>query len=219
MQFILPKVEDLKADCDNCQALCCMAHKHLRSEDFPITVDKPGGVPCENLELLDGFKKCSVYEKRSDLNFKICEVFDCNGAGQFATRFFTERFSYDWALESNLNDPRNQSNITKSFRYFYNLMKYIFESIKLKIDYRRDGSYDEVVYELLQMQIGDFFDELDLALVSAVTSDFEFDPDPFVTKFKYLLRSVSKQAWLIDGVQKDPEFLDNFLKLVLKITK
>lgn len=219
MDFKLPKVEDLKADCQNCQALCCMAHRHKKSIDFPISKDKAGGMPCENLELLDGLKSCSIYEKRSELNFKVCEVFDCNGAGQFATRFFVERFSYDWSLDPLLTDPQNQRNITKSFRYFYNLIKFIFESIKAKINYRADGSYDELVYDLLYLQMGEFFEKLDLRLVEAVTMDFEFDPDPFVSEFRYILRSVGKQAWLIEGVQNDPNFVDTFLNLVLKNSK
>jgi uncharacterized protein YjbI with pentapeptide repeats len=68
---------DLKSDCANCFALCCVALTLTRSQDFAI--DKSAGEPCPNL--LDDFG-CGIHDRLRGRGFAGCTVYDCFGAGQ-----------------------------------------------------------------------------------------------------------------------------------------
>lgn len=79
---------DLVADCSRCAALCCVALPFGASADFAL--DKPGGVPCPNLQ--DTFR-CGIHSALLDKGFPGCTTFDCFGAGQETTSRFAGR---DW---------------------------------------------------------------------------------------------------------------------------
>lgn len=68
---------DLRADCDNCFALCCVAAPFSVSADFPI--DKQAGEPCRNLT--DDLR-CGIHAELRPRGFVGCTVYDCFGAGQ-----------------------------------------------------------------------------------------------------------------------------------------
>ncbi|WP_033423932.1 pentapeptide repeat-containing protein [Actinomadura flavalba] len=68
---------ELRADCTQCFALCCVALPFTRSADF--AVDKAAGEPCGHLQ--DDFG-CGVHGKLRDVGFRGCTSFDCFGAGQ-----------------------------------------------------------------------------------------------------------------------------------------
>lgn len=68
---------NLRADCENCFGLCCVALYFSASEGFPI--DKDAGQPCSNLQ--HDFR-CSVHKSLSEKGLKGCRGFDCFGAGQ-----------------------------------------------------------------------------------------------------------------------------------------
>jgi uncharacterized protein YjbI with pentapeptide repeats len=68
---------DLKADCSNCFALCCVAPAFFASADFAI--DKAAGQPCPNLRADFG---CSIHGELRPRGFAGCTVYDCFGAGQ-----------------------------------------------------------------------------------------------------------------------------------------
>ena len=69
--------DDLRPDCANCFALCCVALRLTRSPDFAI--EKPAGVPCPNLapDLL-----CTIHSELAESGFGGCAAYDCQGAGQ-----------------------------------------------------------------------------------------------------------------------------------------
>ncbi|MEV4312557.1 pentapeptide repeat-containing protein [Actinocrispum sp. NPDC049592] len=69
--------QELRADCANCFALCCVALAFARSSDF--AVDKQIGEPCRNLT--DDFR-CGIHAKLRTSGFTGCTVYDCFGAGQ-----------------------------------------------------------------------------------------------------------------------------------------
>lgn len=69
--------DDLRADCSNCFALCCVALPFTASADFAIT--KNAGTPCRNL-LAD--HRCGIHADLRAKGFRGCTVFDCFGAGQ-----------------------------------------------------------------------------------------------------------------------------------------
>jgi uncharacterized protein YjbI with pentapeptide repeats len=81
--------ERLRADCERCFALCCVAPTFSASADFAIT--KPAGHACPNLG--DGFA-CTIHARLRQEGFPGCDVYDCFGAGQ---RVAQETFAgRDW---------------------------------------------------------------------------------------------------------------------------
>ncbi len=73
--------QDLRADCAQCAAVCCVALTITRSADFAI--DKPAGAPCPNLK--QDFR-CGIHARLKDGGFPGCTVYDCFGAGQKVTQ-------------------------------------------------------------------------------------------------------------------------------------
>jgi uncharacterized protein YjbI with pentapeptide repeats len=67
----------LRADCENCFGLCCVALHFSASEGFPI--DKAAGQPCHNLI---GDFRCGVHTNLRERGLKGCIAYDCFGAGQ-----------------------------------------------------------------------------------------------------------------------------------------
>jgi uncharacterized protein YjbI with pentapeptide repeats len=72
-----PGRSDLRSDCANCFALCCVALTFSRSQDFPI--DKAAGDPCRNL---GADHRCTIHDSLRGRGFAGCTVYDCFGAGQ-----------------------------------------------------------------------------------------------------------------------------------------
>jgi uncharacterized protein YjbI with pentapeptide repeats len=67
----------LRADCERCSGLCCVAPAFSASADFAI--DKDAGQPCPNLQ--SDFR-CGIHESLRQRGFPGCTVYDCFGAGQ-----------------------------------------------------------------------------------------------------------------------------------------
>lgn len=72
-----PSRDNLRADCEKCFGLCCVALFFSASEGFPI--DKEAGQPCLNLQ--PDFR-CGVHDSLNKQGLKGCIAFDCFGAGQ-----------------------------------------------------------------------------------------------------------------------------------------
>jgi len=72
-----PDRANLRASCENCFGLCCVALAFSASADFAI--DKPAGQPCPNLGA--GFR-CDIHTRLRERGFRGCTVYDCFGAGQ-----------------------------------------------------------------------------------------------------------------------------------------
>lgn len=77
MKPVNPVTDELRADCERCFGLCCVAPAFAKSADFAI--DKPAGHACANLQ--DDFR-CGIHRDLRDRGFPGCVVFDCFGAGQ-----------------------------------------------------------------------------------------------------------------------------------------
>jgi uncharacterized protein YjbI with pentapeptide repeats len=67
----------LRADCERCFGLCCVAPAFSASADFAI--DKDAGQACPNLR--SDFR-CGIHRDLRQQGFPGCTVFDCFGAGQ-----------------------------------------------------------------------------------------------------------------------------------------
>lgn len=70
-------MDELRADCGRCFALCCVAPAFSASADFAI--DKPAGRACPNLR---ADFRCSIHSTLGQRGFRGCTVYDCFGAGQ-----------------------------------------------------------------------------------------------------------------------------------------
>ena len=70
----------LRADCERCFGLCCVAPAFSASADFAI--DKPAGHPCPHLR--PDFR-CGIHTDLRGRGFRGCAVYDCFGAGLLAT--------------------------------------------------------------------------------------------------------------------------------------
>jgi uncharacterized protein YjbI with pentapeptide repeats len=89
---------DLRADCAQCFAICCVAPAFSRSSDFAI--DKPAGVPCPNLA---DDHRCSIHDRLRHEGFAGCTAYDCFGAGQ---RLAQETFGgRDWRRRPDVAGP------------------------------------------------------------------------------------------------------------------
>jgi uncharacterized protein YjbI with pentapeptide repeats len=67
----------LRADCERCFGLCCVAPAFSASADFAI--DKEAGQPCPNLQ--PDFR-CGIHAHLRQHGFPGCTAYDCFGAGQ-----------------------------------------------------------------------------------------------------------------------------------------
>lgn len=72
-----PERQELRGECSQCFALCCVALRFAASADFAL--DKPAGEPCPNLATDD---RCSIHTSLRGRGFRGCTVYDCFGAGQ-----------------------------------------------------------------------------------------------------------------------------------------
>ncbi|WP_055491017.1 pentapeptide repeat-containing protein [Streptomyces sp. TP-A0356] len=114
---------DLRADCSQCFALCCVALPFAASADFAI--GKDAGTPCPNLR--DDFR-CGVHTELRTRGFSGCTVYDCFGAGQKVSRItFGGR---DWRA----GDPEHRRRMFDVFpvmRQLHELLWYLTEALTL----------------------------------------------------------------------------------------
>jgi uncharacterized protein YjbI with pentapeptide repeats len=68
---------DLRANCERCFGLCCVAPAFSASADFAI--DKDAGQPCPNL---GSDFRCGIHACLRQAGFPGCAAYDCFGAGQ-----------------------------------------------------------------------------------------------------------------------------------------
>ncbi|CAM4204780.1 pentapeptide repeat-containing protein [Paenibacillus tarimensis] len=85
----------LKADCEQCFGLCCVALPFAASADFAM--DKNAGSPCHNLQ--ENFR-CSIHAGLREQGFRGCTVYDCFGAGQQVSQVTFGSHSWRQAPES-----------------------------------------------------------------------------------------------------------------------
>jgi hypothetical protein len=110
----------LRADCEKCFGLCCVALYFSASEGFPE--DKEAGQPCLNLQA--NFR-CKVYPGLMQQGLKGCVTFDCFGAGQKVSQISFGR--QDWQ-----NHPEVAKKMFKVFliiRQFHELLWYLTDAL------------------------------------------------------------------------------------------
>ena len=113
----------LRADCENCFGLCCVALYFSASEGFPI--DKDAGMPCLNLQ--PDFR-CCVHKNLSDQGLKGCIAFDCFGAGQKVAQVSYEGRDWRKVPES----AKQMFEVFLIMRQLHELLWYLTEALSLQ---------------------------------------------------------------------------------------
>ena len=146
----------LRADCDRCFGLCCVAPAFAASADFAI--DKAAGQACPNLQ--SDFR-CGIHDRLRQKGFPGCAVYDCFGAGQKVAQVTFG--GQDWR-----RTPRIAGQMFKVFtimRQLHELLWYLTEALTLRPARPLHGelsrSFDET--ERLTHNSPDVLVELDVA--------------------------------------------------------
>jgi uncharacterized protein YjbI with pentapeptide repeats len=112
----------LRADCERCFGLCCVAPAFAASADFAI--DKPAGHPCPNLG--PDFR-CEIHARLRQRGFPGCAAYDCLGAGpKVAQVTFGGR---DW--RSAPRTARRMFAVFAVVRQLHDLLWYLTEALTL----------------------------------------------------------------------------------------
>lgn len=113
----------LRADCENCFALCCVAPAFSASVDFAI--DKHAGQACPNL---GSDFRCGIHARLRPQGFRGCTVYDCFGAGQKVSQVTFG--GQDWRRA-----PRTAKQMFAVFpimRDLHELLWYLTEALTLR---------------------------------------------------------------------------------------
>lgn len=113
----------LRADCERCFALCCVAPAFSASADFAI--NKDAGQACPNLKSDFG---CGIHTHLRQQGFPGCTVYDCFGAGQKVSQVTFG--GQDWRRA-----PRTAQQMFEVFpimRQLHELLWYLTEALTLQ---------------------------------------------------------------------------------------
>lgn len=114
---------DLRADCERCFGLCCVALPFAASADFAI--DKQAGKPCPNLR---GDHRCGIHATLRQKGFTGCTVYDCFGAGQRVSQVTFG--GQDWRAGSR-EHARLMFDVFPVVRQLHELLWYLGEALTL----------------------------------------------------------------------------------------
>ncbi|OUL05508.1 pentapeptide repeat-containing protein [Bacillus spizizenii] len=115
---------DLRADCQHCFGLCCVALPYAKSADFAF--DKDGGTPCRNLQ---SNYQCSIHKDLREKGFRGCSAYECFGAGQKVSQITYE--GKDWR-----NNPETANEMFDVFPIMQQLQEmlwYLYEALSIDI--------------------------------------------------------------------------------------
>jgi uncharacterized protein YjbI with pentapeptide repeats len=114
---------NMKADCENCFGLCCVALPFAASADFAI--DKDAGQPCQNLQ--SDFR-CGVHNSLRQRGFRGCTVYDCFGAGQKISQVTFG--GHDWRQAP--GPAKQMFEVFPIMRQLHELLWYLTETLTLQ---------------------------------------------------------------------------------------
>lgn len=113
----------LRAECENCFGLCCVALPYAKSADFAF--DKDGGTPCRNLQT---DYRCGIHKNLRGKGFKGCTVYECFGAGQKVSQITYG--GEDWR-----DSPERAKEMFEVFpimQQLHEMLNYLYEALQLK---------------------------------------------------------------------------------------
>ncbi len=110
---------NLRADCEKCFGLCCVALPYAKSADFAF--DKSGGTPCKNLQ--EDYR-CRIHSNLRNEGFKGCTVYECFGAGQKVSQVTYK--GEDW--RTNQKAAKEMFDIFPIMQQLHEMLCYLKES-------------------------------------------------------------------------------------------
>jgi uncharacterized protein YjbI with pentapeptide repeats len=113
----------LRADCDRCVGLCCVAPAFAASADFAI--DKQAGHACPNLQ---ADFRCAIHQRLRQRGFPGCAVYDCFGAGQKVAQVTFG--GQDWRRTPRIAKPMFE--VFTVMRQLHELLWYLTEALTLQ---------------------------------------------------------------------------------------
>lgn len=113
----------LRADCENCFGLCCVALPYAKSADFAF--DKDGGTPCSNLQ---SDYRCGIHENLRAKGFRGCTVYECFGAGQKVSQLTYA--GNDW--RDNPASAKEMFDVFPIMQQLHEMLCYINEALNLE---------------------------------------------------------------------------------------
>jgi uncharacterized protein YjbI with pentapeptide repeats len=113
----------LRADCERCFGLCCVAPAFSASADFAI--DKSAGQPCPNLR--SDFR-CGIHRSLRQQGFPGCTVYDCFGAGQKVAQVTFG--GQDWRRAP--HTAKRMFEVFTIMRQLHELLWYLTEALTLR---------------------------------------------------------------------------------------
>jgi len=111
----------LKADCEKCFGLCCVALPFAKSADFAI--NKDGGVPCKNLQQ---DYRCSIHHNLRNKGFRGCAVYECFGAGQKVSQDTYK--GVDWRDNSAI--AKDMFDVFPIMQQLHEMLAYLYEALR-----------------------------------------------------------------------------------------
>ncbi|AHF06473.1 pentapeptide repeat-containing protein [Desulfitobacterium metallireducens] len=133
---------NLRADCEHCFGLCCIALYFSASEGFPK--DKDAGQPCNYLQ--QDFR-CSVHKSLSEKGLKGCRGFDCFGAGQKVAQ--VSFGGCDWKKAPESAKPMFEAFLI--MRQLHELLWYLTEALTLQPARSLHGALRTILDETEQL--------------------------------------------------------------------
>jgi uncharacterized protein YjbI with pentapeptide repeats len=154
----------LRADCEHCFGLCCVAPSFSASADF--AVDKSAGHAC--LHLQQDFR-CAIHHRLRQEGFPGCTVYDCFGAGQRVAQVIFS--GQDWRQA-----PHTGSQMFAVFlimRQLHELLWYLTEALSLEPARPLHGTLRRALEETerLTQLLPEVITELDVAAHRRVVGD------------------------------------------------
>ncbi|MCY8717796.1 pentapeptide repeat-containing protein [Bacillus sp. S10C12M] len=114
----------LRADCQHCFGLCCVALPYAKSADFAF--DKDGGTPCRNLQ---SNYQCSIHKDLREKGFRGCSAYECFGAGQKVSQITYE--GKDW--RTNPETANEMFDIFSIIQQLHEMLWYFHEALSIDI--------------------------------------------------------------------------------------
>ncbi|MDA7026839.1 pentapeptide repeat-containing protein [Bacillus sp. CLL-7-23] len=116
-------LENLRADCNHCFGLCCVALPYAKSADF--AVDKDGGTPCQNLHTNH---QCMIHSDLRQKGFRGCVAYECFGAGQKVSQVTFE--GKDWRQHPTL--AKDMFAVLPITQQLHEMLWYLQEALLIK---------------------------------------------------------------------------------------
>lgn len=114
---------ELRANCEKCFGLCCVALPYAKSADFAL--NKDGGTPCTNLQ--ENYR-CKIHTNLRGEGFRGCSVYECFGAGQKVSQLIYK--GRDWRQYP--ETAAEMFNVFPIMQQLHEMLLYLSEGLSRK---------------------------------------------------------------------------------------